>query len=45
MKKMSLTDEEVELIESIRNYKKSKHNPSKDLEEYAWFIFMKIMED
>lgn len=43
MKKLS--KEEEELIEAIRNFKKSKHNPSEELEEYAWYLFQKLMED
>lgn len=40
-----LTDEEAELIEAIRNFKKSRHNPSKEIEEYAWFLFQKLMDE
>lgn len=40
-----LTEEEVELIEAIRNFKNSKHNPSKELEEYAWILFQKLMDE
>ncbi len=32
---MTLTEKEKELIEAIRNFKNSKHNPSIELE---WFI-------
>ena len=40
-----LNEEEEELIEAIRNFKNSKHNPSKNLEEYAWFLFQKMMDE
>lgn len=42
--KMKLTDKEKELIEAIRNYLKSKHNPSLDLEYYARILFEELME-
>lgn len=41
---MKLTDKEKELIEAIRNYLKSKHNPSLDLEYYARILFEELME-
>ncbi|MCW0492479.1 hypothetical protein [Riemerella anatipestifer] len=41
---MKLNEKEKELIEAIRNYLKSKHNPSLDLEYYARILFEKIME-
>lgn len=41
---MKLTEQEKELIEAIRNYLKSKHNPSIDLEFYARMLFEKMME-
>lgn len=40
---MELTEEETELIEAIRNFKNSKHNPSKELEIYAVREFEKLM--
>ncbi|SDE69450.1 ArsR family transcriptional regulator [Riemerella columbipharyngis] len=40
---MKLTEQEKELIEAIRNYLKSKHNPSIDLEFYARMLFEKMM--
>jgi len=43
MKGKELTEEEWELIEAIRNFKKSKHNPSKSLEIYAIRTFEEIM--
>lgn len=41
---MKLTDKEKELIEAIRNYLKSKHNPSLNLEYYARILFEEVME-
>jgi len=38
-----LTEKERELIEVIRNYKKSKHNPSKALEMYAKQLFEELL--
>jgi hypothetical protein len=35
METLKLTEQEAELITAIRNYKKSMHNPSFQLEEYA----------
>lgn len=32
--KIKLTEKERELIEALRNFRKSKHNPSIDLELY-----------
>lgn len=40
---LKLTEQEKELIEAIRNYLKTKHNPSIDLEYYARILFEKIM--
>lgn len=37
------TDEERELIEAIRNYKNSLHNPSFELEDYAHQLFNNLM--
>ena len=39
-KDMKLTEKEKELIEAIRNFLKSKHNPSIELRE----LFEKLME-
>jgi len=36
---MQLTDQEKELIGVIRNFKKSKHNPSIELEMWAIRLF------
>ena len=41
-KDMKLT--EKELIETIRNFLKSKHNPSIELEFYARELFEKLMD-
>jgi len=38
-----LTEKERELIEVIRNYKNSKHNPSKALEMYAKQLFDELL--
>ena len=43
MKKQKFTEDELELIEAIRNYKKSLHNPSTQLEEYAQWLFHDLM--
>lgn len=40
---MKLTEQEKELIEAIRNFKKAKHNPSKELEVYAVRLFEKLI--
>ncbi|MDR0681881.1 MAG: ArsR family transcriptional regulator [Dysgonamonadaceae bacterium] len=39
MNKPVLTEKEKELVEAIRNYKKAKHNPSKELELYVIRLF------
>ncbi len=36
---MKLTEQEKELIEAIRNFKKSKHNYSEELEEWVKRLF------
>nr|DAN52409.1 MAG TPA: hypothetical protein [Caudoviricetes sp.] len=40
-----LTDEEKELIAAIRNYKKSKHNESKKLKDFAIELFDQLLND
>lgn len=40
-----LTEQEKELIEAIRNYKKSKHNPSQSLKRYARDLFETLLDD
>lgn len=37
------SEEERELIEAIRNYKNSLHNPSFELEDYANQLFNNLM--
>ena len=41
---MKLTEKEKELIEAIRNYLKSKHNPSISLEYYVRELFERMMD-
>lgn len=41
---MKLTEKEKELIEAIRNYLKSKHNPSISLEYYVREPFERMMD-
>lgn len=43
--KVELTEQEFDLLEAIRNYRKSKHNPSWQLEEYAQELFNELMYD
>ena len=43
MERKELTPEEWELIEAIRNFRNSKHNPSKNLEIYAIRTFEELM--
>ncbi|MDR0824579.1 MAG: ArsR family transcriptional regulator [Prevotella sp.] len=43
MEKIVLTEEEKELIEAIRNFKNSKHNPSEQLEWYAVKLFENLL--
>jgi len=45
MEKRILTEKEWELIETIRNYKKSMHNPSQQLEWYALKLFENLLYD
>lgn len=40
---MKLTEQEKELIEAIRNFKKSKHNYSVQLEEWIIRLFEKLL--
>ncbi len=40
---MKLTEKEKELIEAIRNFKNSKHNPSLNLEIFAIRLFEKLL--
>jgi hypothetical protein len=41
---MELTDQEKELIEQIRNYKKAKHNPSKTLRVLIVELFYNLLD-
>ena len=43
--KRELTEQEWELLEAIRNYKSSRHNPSPQLEAFALQLFDEIMYD
>jgi hypothetical protein len=43
MEKIKLTEKEWELIEAIRNFKNSQHNPSQQLEWYAQKLFENLM--
>ena len=45
MEKREVSEKEFELLEAIRNYKKSLHNPSFQLEEYAQELFTELMYD
>jgi len=40
---LKLSEQEIELIEAIRNFKNSKHNPSVELEIYAIRLFEKLI--
>ena len=42
---MILTDKEKELIEAVRNYKTSKHNPSRMLKNYAKQVFNELLRE
>jgi len=44
MQTLELTDEEAELIMTIRNYKKSRHNPSATLYKIAHELFDELLE-
>jgi hypothetical protein len=39
------TEKEAELIESIRNFKKTKHNPSFELELWIRELFENLLEE
>ena len=45
LKKEYVTDKELDLIEAIRNYKNSMHNPSLELEWFAQKLFENLMYD
>ena len=40
-----LTEKEWELIEAIRNYKNSQHNPSQQLEWHVLKLFENLLYD
>ena len=40
-----LTEKEAELIESIRNFKKTKHNPSFELELWIRELFENLLDE
>ena len=42
---ITLTEREAELIELIRNLKKSKHNYSFDLEMYVRELFERLLQE
>lgn len=39
-----LTEQEIELIEAIRDFKNSRHNYSRQLEKNARILFEEMME-
>jgi sulfur relay (sulfurtransferase) DsrC/TusE family protein len=41
--KILLTEEEWELIEAIRNYRNSQHNPSEQLEYFVIKLFENLL--
>ena len=42
---VELTEKEFELLEAIRNFKNSRHNYSRQLEEYVRELFDEMMDD
>lgn len=40
-----ITEQENDLIEAIRNYKKSYHNRSKEMRRYAQILFDEMIND
>jgi hypothetical protein len=44
-KEIILTEKERELIDALRNFKKSKHNYSYQLEVYVRELFDRMIED
>jgi len=42
---MDLTEKEKELIIAIRNFKKSQHNPSKELRWWIQQLFYELLYD
>lgn len=45
MESEKYSEKELELLEAIRNYRMSLHNPSFRLEEYAHELFNELMYD
>jgi hypothetical protein len=45
MEEKLLTEKEFELIEAIRNLKKSRHNPSIELELYVMQLIDEMLEN
>ena len=45
MEKKLLSEQEWDLIEAIRNFKKSQHNPSFELEWYVLRLFENLLYD
>lgn len=43
MHRMKLTEQEKELVEAIRNFKRSRHNPSTELEIWIVRLFEKLL--
>lgn len=43
--KKEVTEQEWELLEAIRNFKCSRHNPSSQLEAFALQLFDEMMYD
>ena len=43
MQTKDVTEKEAELIEAIRNFKRSKHNPSKSLEIWIRQLFEELL--
>jgi hypothetical protein len=41
---MVLSEQEIELIQAIRNFKKAKHNPSIKIEWWIRELFEKLLE-
>ena len=45
METKQLTEKEADLIEMIRNFKNSKHNPSRNMEKYIRDLFEELLYD
>ncbi|MDR2556475.1 MAG: hypothetical protein LBC49_02035 [Bacteroidales bacterium] len=44
MEKLILNEQEIELIEAIRNFKRARHNPSVEMEFYIRMLFEQLLE-